>query len=504
MSTAQSLIRPGPEGRSSSAVTLAIVLVGVFAVAMSIAGTGIALPRIGRDLDAAGASLQWAITAYNLALSAFTLVCGSLADLFGRRRTFVAVTVLFTGGSLLTAVSPNIVVLDVARALAGIGAGGVMACGGALLAATFEGDARTRAFAAMGMTGGAGVVTGPFLAGWLVTQLGWRPSFLAFVLVGALILAGSTMAPESRAAERPRVDRPGAVTFVTGLGLLMYGLIQLPQGGWYGPMGLAAGTALLTVFVFVELRRAHPVLDLAMTRNAPFMGWTLGTLCTSVGFIGTLVYLPIYIQGVNGVTAREAGLTMLMMTAPIMVVPMFGGWLVNRGVTARGLMTLALLMVAAGNAWLTVLRPEAGTLLLLGPLLTVGIGMGISFGITDAQAMNQVEPARVGMAAGFLNTVRNSGEALVIAVFGTLLVALLQARVGSAELAAQIAAGDLGGPDRDLHARWFTESWRIALWYVAGICTVAAVAVHTLLGRPPRAPAPARRTETADLNATTR
>ncbi|MEV8637990.1 MFS transporter [Streptosporangium sp. NPDC051023] len=502
MSALPTAVRRGERSRSNSTITLAIVLVGVFAVAMSIAGTGIALPRIGLDLNASGASLQWAITAYNLALSAFTLVCGSLADLFGRRRTFVAATLLFTCGSLLTAAAQNILLLDAARALSGIGAGGVMACGGALLAAAFEDTARTRAFAAMGMAGGTGVVAGPFLAGWLVTQLGWRPSFLVFVLVGAVILAGSVFAPESRAAERPSVDRPGVITFVAGLGSLMYGLIQLPLGGWGGPAGLAAGAALLVMFVAVERRRTHPVLDLAMIRNARFMGWTLGTLFTSVGFVGTLVYLPIYFQGVNGVSARDAGLTMLMMTAPIMAVPMFGGWLVNRGVPARGLMTLALLLVAGGNAWLTVLAPGVGGLSLLGPLLTVGVGMGISFGITDAQAMNHVEPTRVGMAAGFLNTVRNSGEALVIAVFGTLLVALIQARVGSAELAGQIAAGDLSGPGQELHARQFTESWHVVLWCVAGICAAAAALVHTLIGRPPRRPATTRAEEPSASNAT--
>ncbi|REE99045.1 MFS transporter [Thermomonospora umbrina] len=486
MSTLTTAVPRKEGGRPHAAVTLVVVLVGVFAVAMSIAGTGIALPRIGQGLDASGATLQWAVTAYNLALSAFTLVCGSLADLFGRRRTFVAATALFTLGSLLTAAAPNILVLDAARALAGIGAGGVMACGGALLAATFEGPARTRAFAAMGMTGGAGVVVGPFLAGWLVTRLGWRPSFLVFVLVGLLILAGSRAAPESRADHRPPVDVRGAVTFVAGLGTLMYGLIRLPDGGPVGPAGLVVGAVLLTVFVLVSRRTADPVLDLTMIRNPRFMGWTLGTLSTSVGFVGTLVYLPIYFQGVDGATAREAGQTMLMMTAPIMVVPIFAGWLVAKGVSARALMTLALLLVAGGNAWLTVLEPGMGAPALLGPLLTVGVGMGVSFGITDAQAMNQVEPARVGMAAGFLNTVRNSGEALVIAVFGTVLVALIQARVGSADLADRIAAGDLSGADRALNALRYTESWHIALWWVAGICAAAAVVVAVLLSRPGR------------------
>lgn len=467
--------------RFSPALTLSVVLAGVFAVAMSISGAGVAVPGIATELDASGAALQWVISAYNLALSAFTLVCGSLSDVFGRRRTFALTTALFAGGSLVCVLAPDIVLLNAARAVAGIGAGGVMASGGAILAVTFDGAARTRAFAAMGTMGGAGVVVGPFLSGWLVTGLGWRASFLSYVVVGAVILVGTLFVAESRAEQRPKVDRPGVTTFALGLGLLMFGLIQAPQGGWTGPAGLAAGALLLVVFVLVERRGEYPVLELPLMRNARFMGWCLGTVFTSVGFVGILVFLPTYLQGVTGASAESAGTAMLMLTVPILAVPMAAGWLVNRGVPARWLMTSALLLVAAGNAWLTVLHPGMGLGDLVGPLLAIGVALGISFGITDAQAMNQVDQGRLGMAAGFLNTIRNSGEALVIAVFGTALIALVQARVGSSEVANRVAAGDLGGPDRASLAEQFTDSWRVALWTVAGICAVAALVVHVLL-----------------------
>jgi MFS family permease len=468
-------------GRSSPALTLSVVLTGVFAVAMSISGAGVAVPGIAAELDASGAALQWVISAYNLALSAFTLVCGSLSDLFGRRRMFVLTTVLFAGGSLVCVLAQDIALLNAARAVAGIGAGGVMASGGAILAVTFDGAARTRAFAAMGTMGGAGVVAGPFVAGWLVAGLGWRESFLSYVVVGALILLGTLFVAESRSSERSKVDRPGVATFVLGLGLLMFGLIQAPQGGWGGAAGLVAGTVLLVVFVLVERRSEHPVLALALVGNPRFMGWCLGTVFTSVGFVGVLVFLPTYLQGVAGTSAEAAGTAMLMLTVPILAVPMAAGWLVNRGVPARWLMTSSLALVAAGNAWLTVLHPGMGLGELLGPLLAIGVALGVSFGITDAQAMNQVDPARLGMAAGFLNTIRNGGEALVIAVFGTALIALVQARVGSAELANRVAAGDLSGPDRTWLAEQFTDSWRVVLWTVAGICAAAAVVVHVLL-----------------------
>jgi len=292
------------------------------------------------------------------------------------------------------------------------------------------------------------------------------------------VLAGTAFVAESRGTDRPRMDWPGVVTFVAGLGLVMFGLIQWPTGGWTVPFGLIAGAVLLVVFVLHERRTPVPVLNLGLVRNKPFIGWCLGTVSTSVGFVGVLVFLPVYLQGVDGVSAQDAGRTLLMLTAPVLLVPLAAGWLVNRGVSARALMVLSLLLVAGGNAWLTTLAPGAA---LFGPLVTIGLGVGISFGITDAQAMNQVEPRQVGMAAGFLNTIRNSGEAMVIAVFGTVLILLLEARIGSAALANQVAAGDVAGPDRaELVAR-FTESWQVTLWGVAGYCLCAAVAVFVLL-----------------------
>ncbi|PSK84182.1 sugar phosphate permease [Murinocardiopsis flavida] len=477
--------------RTSSGVTLAVVLLGVLVVAMSIAGTAIAVPEIGAELDASGAPLQWVVAAYNLTFAAFTLVFGSLGDLFGRRRTFVTGVVLFTAGSLASAVVTDIWLLDAARALAGIGGAAVMACGGAILASTFDGPARMRAFAAMGTMAGVGIAIGPFLSGWLVALLGWRVSFLVYVAAGVAALIGTLFVAESTSGERPRIDWAGMVAFVAGLSLVMFAIMEGPEAGWGAPAVLAAlggGAVLLVVFAIIESRVAQPVLDLSLVRNRRFMAWCLGTLTTSVGFLGVLVFLPTYLQGVNGASAGTAGLVMLMLTAPVLIAPLIGGRLVNKGVSPRLLITLALLLVTAGNAWLTVLHPGIGAAALLGPLLAIGLGMGLSFGITDGQAMDIVEPGRVGMAAGFLNTVRGGAEALVIAIFGSVLLTLTLARLGSGGLAAQVAAGDLSGGDREFLAAQFTDAWQATQWGVAALCLAATIIVWSLL-----APGGARR-----------
>ncbi|MBT2383471.1 MFS transporter [Streptomyces sp. ISL-11] len=478
------LSRSSRTRRPSPVLTVLVVLLGFLTLPMSMSGTTVAIPRIGEELHASGASLQWVVTGYFLTASSFMLVSGSLGDLFGRRRIFALGAAVYTVGALGSATAGDIALLDVARTLSGAGAAGVMAGGGAILAATFEGAARTRAFAAMGTISGIGLATGPTLSGWMVGGLGWRVTFGLFAAAGLVILLGVAFVGESRAEHRPKVDRPGVASFIGGLALLMFGITQGAQAGWgsprvLGPVG--GGLLLLAVFVAVERRSDHPVLDLTLVRDRRFMGWCLAALAVPVGSSGVLVFLPTYLQGANGLSARDAGLSMLMLTAPVLFLPAAGGRLVNRGVPARYLAGLALVLLAGGNAWLTVLHPGISSLALLGPLLAIGTGNGLVAGIIDAQAMSLVEPARVGMAAGFLNTVKGGGNALVLAVIGAVLTSLIQARTGSGELAGRIAAGDLSGPGRALHAAQFTDAWHIVLWSVAALCALGAFTVHALL-----------------------
>ncbi|MEV4183629.1 MFS transporter [Streptosporangium canum] len=432
--------KPAPasvtHGRRGPAVTLAAVLLGFLVLPMLMSGTTVALPRIGADLNASGAALQWVVVGYFLAASSVMLVAGSLGDQFGRRRVFATGAAIYTAGAAASALATDILLLDAARTLSGIGAAGVMAGGGAILGATFSGPARTRAFAAMGTTAGVGMAIGPTLSGTLVGSLGWRVTFAAFAAVGLLIWAGAAFMAETRAPGKPRIDLPGAATLIGALALVMFGVNQASQAGWGSAQVLApltAGLVLLVTFTLIEGRSPHPVLNLGLLRNRRFMAWCLACLFVAAGPAGVTAFLPTYLQGVNGSSAQSAGLTILMLTAPVLLLPQAGARLVNRGLSPRILITVSLLLIATGNAWLTVLHPGIGAIRLLGPLATIGIGMGLVIGTTDAQAMNQVEPDRIGMATGLLNTVRAGGATLVTTLFGTALINLLQARTGTVE-----------------------------------------------------------------------
>jgi len=227
---------------------------------------------------------------------------------------------------------------------------------------------------------------------------------------------------------------------------------------------------MLAVFVALQRRTDHPVLDLALLRNRPFVGWLLAGLAPAVGTAGLLVYLPTYLQGAGGLTAQVAGAVMLALTIPVLVAPPLAGRLVNAGVPARVLVLVAIGCITAGNAWLTVLAPDMGIAALLGPLLLAGIGNGIAIGMIDAQVMGLVDAERIGMASGLLNTVRAGANTVMLAVFGAVLVTVVQAGVGDRALAGRVALGDLTGGDPAALAGLYTSAWQVALWGVAALC----------------------------------
>ncbi|MZD08368.1 MFS transporter [Streptomyces sp. SID5785] len=480
-------------GGSRPTFTLLVVLLGMLTLPMAMSGTTVALPRIGADLDASGAALQWVVVGYFLAASSCMLVAGSLGDLHGRRRVLTAGAVVYTAATLASALAQSVLFLDAARIVSGIGAAGVMASGGSLLAATFTGPARTRVFASLGTTSGLGLAFGPTFSGWLVDALGWRATFLSYAAAGTVIVLGTRLMSESRAGLRPRVDKTGAVTFVAGLALALFAVTQGSKSGWTSAHALLPGAlaaALLAGFVRTERRLLRtstgrrPILDIRLARNPAFAGWALGAFALGAGTTGALTFLPTYLQGANGTTARAAGLTLLLMTVPVLALPPLGARLVNRGVPARHLLVLSLLLIAAGNAWLTTLHPGITVTALAGPLLTIGAGQGLSIGIIDAQALSLVPAAEIGMASGFLNTVRGGTGAVMLTVFGALLLSAVQSRVGSADTAARVTAG-AGG-----HAPEFTAAWHVTLWTVAALMTLLAALTYTLLSR---SAAPGRR-----------
>lgn len=501
--------RSGGRTRGSSPqVTLIAVLLTLLILPTSVTGSGVALPHIGLDTDASLDALQWVVHAYNLTFASFMLACGALADLLGRRRVFTIGAVLFTVASLVSAVATDIYVLDLARAVAGVGAAGLLTSGSSILATSFEGAARTRVFAAVGIATGGGLALGAMIAGVLADTLGWRSFYGAHAVLMLLVLFAVPFMRESRSESAAKVDWPGTATFVGSLFLLMLGMVEGPQWGWASPgvLGCLAGAVLLmAVFVVVEKRQTHPMFDLRLLRNAKFMALCLIPVVVTFAFVILLPLLPNYLLVANKSTSQAAGSTMLLMTLPILPTPLLAGRLVKWGWSARSVFALSLACLTLGVAWLAVvLEPGIGLGGLAGPLILLGIGLGLNFGLVDGAVLTVVAPEATGTAAGFLNTLRLGSEAVVIAAAGSALVNLVQKWLNEgvdrfpaykgdpADLANNINSGDLTGPLEklpadvrpsffDFVAEGFTDAWQAVLWASAVICALLSVAIYMML-----------------------
>lgn len=451
------------------AIVLVAVLASTFTLPLSLTGASVALPEIGRDLDADLAGVQWVVNGYNATFASFMLAAGALADLFGRRRLFATGVAMFAGAGLLAARAGDILLLDLLRAFAGVGAAAAGTSAGALLAGTFHGRARARAFSVFGMAIGAGLAFGPSIAGLLIDFLGWRAVFAVPALAGAAVLLLVPWLPESRQPHAGRIDWGGTVTFTAALLLLIFGFVQGPEYGWGDPRIVAAFAATVAFFVaFVRVERSHPepMFDLTLLANPRFVGICLAAATTVAVLVPLLVYLPSYLTTVIGLTPSAAGVTLILLTAPTVVLPLIAGAL-TRWVSASAVIVVAVAAVALGAAWATVIAPTSGAADLAGPLLAIGLGIGLSIGLLDALAIGSVPPHRAATGAGVINTARLASETVAIAVVGAVL--------------ASTTAGRLADPG-------FTSGLRTVLWAMAGAAALAAPTVAVLVRRSSRRP----------------
>lgn len=414
---------------------LAVILLAIFVVPSSISGTAIALPAIGVDTHAPLTSLQWVVNAFNLTFACFTLAWGTLADTFGRKRCFLVGAVLYSVASLLSALADNPLVLDFARALAGIGAAAIFSCGIAILSTHFDGAARMRAFALFGTVAGLGVSLGPTLSGLMLDSFGWRAIFWGHTVALVLVLLGSPLIHRDMrsGSASSRFDILGATLFILSLLALMMAIVQGSQWGW-GSNGvyalITAFVVLLAVFVWQENRHRQPMLDLSLLANRSFVGMALVTVAASFGFVTLLTYLPSYLGSVLRLAPTQAGLAMLLLTLPMLVCPMLAGKLVTHSVSPSSVLNASLLCLLAGVLLLAVAsHPDVPLWQLAGPLLLVGVGMGLSAGLVDGMALKAVPEEKAGMAAGLLNTFRLGSEAIAVALYGSLLATLLGERL---------------------------------------------------------------------------
>lgn len=432
---------------------LPIVLAAVLVVPMSISGTAVALPSISGDLGGSPSALQWVVNLFNLTFACFTLVWGSLADRLGHARLFMTGAGIFAAGSLLSFLAPSMLLLNTGRGIAGLGGAAIFSCGSAILSSTFTGPKRVRAFALFGTMAGIGTAVGPTIGGLLTDSTGWRSVFVLHTVVLGIVLVASPLLGLKRPTDRAtgRLDWSGAALLVLSLLALMTAIVQGNTWDWgsLATIGMfAAAVILFIVFGVAEHRHASPFLDLSLLRNPGFMAYCLVPVAASFGFVTLLTYLPSFLQFVSGMGSGAAGLTVLIMTFPVVVGPLFAGLLVQRGVRPATVIWISFAALIAGNLGLLLAGPGTAVGVIAVPLLLSGAGMGLSAGLVDGQALALVDERQAGMAAGVINTLRLGSEAIAVAVYASVLTALItrgtRARFGDdgGELAAAISSGN--------------------------------------------------------------
>lgn len=377
----------------------------------------VALPRIGQDLGASLAALQWTVNAYMVTLAGLILLGGSLGDHYGRRKIFVLGVVWFAVASLLCGLAPNPVMLIAARALQGIG-GALLTPGSlAIIQSSFHRDDRSRAVGLWSGFGGIGAAVGPFLGGWLVVGPGWRWVFLLNVPLALLCVPVALRhVPESRdAGKHARFDVLGAALGALALALLTYALIEAKAGSLLVTLTGVAGVVAAVAFVQVERHRPDPMLPPDIFASRQFTAVNLVTLCVYAAFGGFFFLTALQLQVVSGYSPLQAGTALLPTTALMLLFSARSGALADRTgprlpLTAGPLLCAAamllMLRVGKGADYLTDVLPA---------LLVMGAGMVTLVAPLTATVLASVDTARAGLASGINNAAARAAGLIAVA-----------------------------------------------------------------------------------------
>jgi MFS family permease len=476
-------------------------------IPLSIAGPAVVLPSIRQALGGSPAELTWIINAFILTYGSATMAAGSLADICGRKRLWLAGMVLFALVTAAIPFMPSVLWIDILRLIQGLGAAAAFAGAMAALTQEFDGHARTRVFSLIGTTFGAGAAFGPLLAGLLIDTVGWQWVFLlpALVAVLASVLV-ALFARETRDPDATGLDWPGAISFTAGLALLTFGIILAPEKGWGHTsvlVSLASAAGLLTAFAFIELRRSKPMLDLSLFANARFVGVQVLAVAPAYAYIVLLIMLPARFIGVEGYSALEAGQMMIALSAPLLAVPFIAGQLA-RWINVGMLSGTGLVVAAVGLSWLgcSIAGDAHGNRLVA--MLMIGVGIGLPWGLMDGLAVSVVPREQAGMAAGIFNAIRLAGDGIAIAAVGAILSARILSGLtasahdtasshrGTAELveaSSRLAMSDLQNAmvhlptmGRTVLLQAYDSAFQFQLLVLAAATAATAILVFLLLG----------------------
>jgi EmrB/QacA subfamily drug resistance transporter len=466
----------------SRLLVLAVTVAAQFMVILDVSVVNVALPSIKADLHFSQESLQWVITAYSILFGGTLLLGGRLADLLGRRRLFMAGVGLFTLGSLLSGLAWSAGVLIVTRGLQGLGGALLAPAALSIVVTTFrEGHDRNIALGVWGAISGVGGAVGVLLGGVLTSYLSWSWIFFVNLPVGAAVLAVSPwLLRESRAAVAHRhFDLFGGTSITAGLMVLVYAITRASQHGWGNGLtvGLfATAAALIAAFLAIEARSPAPLLPLRIFRLRTLSAANATMLTVGSAAFAQFFLLSLYLQEVLHYSALRTGLGFIAITVSLIAVTNFAQKLTTR-LGARPVLSGGLLLTAAGGV-LYARMPAGGHYFwdVFPALVLSGIGLAFTFVPVMIGSLTGVQPADAGVASGLINTSRQVGGSIGLAVVTTI------AATASSHYAHSHAVPAFSGPA-------LTHGFQVAFYTLIGLALLgAALAAAFVESKPKAAP----------------
>jgi EmrB/QacA subfamily drug resistance transporter len=454
---------------------LGVIAIAQLMVVLDATIVNIALPSAQQDLGFGDDARQWVVTAYALAFGSLLLIGGRLGDLFGRKWAFIGGLIGFAVASAVGGAADSFGVLVAARAAQGV-FGAVLAPSAlGLLTTIFTDPAeRGKAFGVFGAVAGGGAAVGLLLGGVLTEFLSWRWCLYVNLLFAlpAAVFAFRLLVNEAQ-QDRPRLDLLGTATASAGLFALVYGFSNSETNSWGHPVTilmLAASVVLLTAFVVVERRVAHPLLPLRVITDRTRGGSYLAIGIAGIAMFAVFLFLTYYLQQTKGFSPIETGLAFLPMTAAIVATSTTVNIKLLVKVGPRPLMTLGMVLGALAMVWLAQLEPGssyAGHV--LPSLLVMGVGMGSIFAPAFSSATFGVDRRDTGVASAMVNTMQQIGGSIGTALLSSIFASAVTSYSGSHARTPQLMA------DAAVHG------YTVAFWVAAGVFAFGAVVIATLM-----------------------